>query len=223
MTRSDLTLIAMLVDHSGSMAQCREDMEGGLNTFIETQRCQPGSLDLAMAEFDDDFDIVRPMGRLGTAYRYELRPRGMTALHDAMARYITEIGAQLKDLPEGQRPARVIMVIVTDGKENASTEYRAEAGRAQIRDMVKRQRDEFAWEFVFLGADIDAPLVGEGLGMSRGSSMTYDKMNPRAVYDSFASVSANISDYRIGAASSTNFTEEDRDKAMGKTPSTPGT
>jgi uncharacterized protein YegL len=221
MTRSDLTLIAMLVDHSGSMAQCREDMEGGLNTFIEAQRLQPGRLDLAIAEFDDTFDIIRPLGRLGTAYRYELKPRGMTALHDAMARYITDIGAALQDLPENQRPAKVIMVIVTDGKENQSQEFRGEAGRVRIREMVARQREQYQWEFVFLGANIDAPAVGEGLGMARGSSVTYNATDSRAVMDSFAVASATIGDYRSGLVSATSFTDEDREKAMGAT-SSPG-
>jgi uncharacterized protein YegL len=224
-TRSDLTLLAVLVDHSMSMLRSQQESQDGLNAFIETQRNQPGELDLAMAQFDHEFEIVRPMGRLTTAYRYQLVPRGNTALLDALGRYITEIGGQLADVSEENRPAKVVMVIVTDGEENASREFCGPRGKARVKEMVERQRNDYQWEFVFLGANIDAIEVGMSLGMTRGSTMTFNQNDGQAVMDSFAVASANIGSYRSGLVPDTNnFTEEDRKKAMGdnKATSSPG-
>jgi uncharacterized protein YegL len=221
MTRSDLTLLAVLVDHSLSMTTCREEMESGLNEFIEKQRNMAGYLDLAMAEFDHEFDIIRPMGRLDWAYRYQLVPRGNTALQDAMGRYITEVGKQLAAKSGHERPGKVIFVIVTDGEENASQEFRGPEGKRRIKDMIETQRGEYSWEFVFLGANMDAVKVGTSYGMARGSTLTYNAADGQAVHDSFAVASANIGNFRSGLVSNTDFSQEDRDKAMGdKTTST---
>jgi uncharacterized protein YegL len=213
MTNDDLTLLAVLVDRSGSMSSCRTDMEGGLNTLVEEQRNLPGTLDLAIAQFDTVFDVVRPMGRLDVAYRYELVPRGATALLDAMGKYITDIGGQLASKSDDERPAKVVMVIVTDGLENSSKEW----GRDAVKELVTKQRDQWAWEFIFLGANMDAVAEGASLGVSTASSMTFDANDPVAVAGSYAAVSSNLSGYRSGLVNSTAFSEEDRDKAMGKT------
>ena len=215
MTNENLTLIAVLADHSGSMIDCRQDMEGGLNAFIEEQRNEPGLLDLALAEFDHRFNIVRPMGRLSFPYRYALIPSGNTALLDAMGRYITEIGGQLDSLAESNRPAKVIMLIVTDGLENASREWT----REQVKALVEQQRTDYGWEFVFLGANIDAVAEGVNLGMARGSSMIFDASDSAAVANSYVAAgvyTSSVRGPRVAGAAAPEFTDEDREKAMGK-------
>lgn len=204
--KDDLTLVAVLVDHSGSMSTCREDMQGGLNTFIEEQRKLPGLLDLAVAHFDHRFEIVRPMGRLESPFEYSLIPSGNTALRDAMGRFITDIGGQLRDKSEEERPAKVIMVIVTDGKDNASKEW----DKGALSRLVQQQQDQWKWEFVFLGANIDAISEARSLGIPTGSSLTFTTNNSLGVYGMASSY--------VGTLRSTGkrqeFTETDRQNAV---------
>lgn len=201
----DLTLVAVLVDRSGSMASRRSDMEGGLNAFIEDQRKQPGFLDLAIGQFSTTFETVKTMGRLDTAYRYELIPRGGTALLDAMGNYIIDIGQQLAAKNDSERPNKVIMVVVTDGEENSSKEWRKE----QVRELVEQQRSQWSWEFVFLGANMDAVANAGALGIPRSSSLTFTTSNAQ---DSYGMVSNYVNMVRtVGSAA---FTDQDRQDAV---------
>ena len=119
-TNADLTLIAVLVDRSGSMAQWREDMEGGLNAFVESQASEPGEAEITLAQFDTRYELVWPLGPIKDAPKYALMPRGGTALLDAMGRFITQVGEELTQRDEADRPGKVIVCIVTDGLENSS-------------------------------------------------------------------------------------------------------
>jgi hypothetical protein len=152
-TNADLTLLAVLVDRSESMASCRSDMEGGLNTFLESQAQQPGLLDVTLAQFDTEYEIVfAPTRFTGMGLRYILVPRGNTALLDAMGRFITETGEALAIKPEDERPGKVIVCTVTDGEENSSVDW----GKDDVKKLVEQQHDQWQWEFVFLGANMDA-------------------------------------------------------------------
>ncbi|MGO9350854.1 MAG: hypothetical protein ACLP3C_08525 [Mycobacterium sp.] len=91
MTDSDKAFIGILVDRSGSMQACKDDMEGGLNAFIEDQAEQPGSAELSLAQFDTEYEVVHDFMAIQTAPKYELMPRGRTALLDAMAHFIIHV------------------------------------------------------------------------------------------------------------------------------------
>lgn len=169
MTDPRRTLIAALLDRSGSMETIKSDTEGGFNAFVADQVGLPGEARVTLAQFDTDYDVVfsnRPIGDVGPL---ELQPRGMTALYDSVGRLITDVGAELSALPEVQRPGKVIILVMTDGHENSSHEWTHEAVNAAI----KRQKREYAWEFVFLGANMDAVAVGERMGFDADRSMTY--------------------------------------------------
>ena len=205
MTNSDLTLIAVLVDRSGSMSACRADMEGGINTFLDEQAAQPGQAEVALAQFDDHYELVWPIKPIAEKTDYRLVPRGCTALLDGMGKFITEIGEELAARAEADRPGKVIMVIVTDGYENSSREW----SRAQIKELVTQQQDQWGWEFVFLGANMDAVAEGGSFGLSANSSLTYDVANAGGV---LRSASAYVSSLR--ATGDASFSEDDRAAAV---------
>lgn len=206
MTNPDLTLLGVLADKSGSMNRCRDDSEGGLNNLVQEQAALPGDLDLAVADFDTRYRTVRELGRLTTEFRYTLNPGGGTALLDAMGSFITEIGRQLAKRPENERPSKVIILIVTDGQENSSKEWTYSA----VKELVERQKNDYQWEFIFLGANIDAIAEGQNIGVGAASSINYDVAN---AMDSYAVASANISNYRL-TGETVNFSDADRQKTM---------
>ena len=160
--RNDLTDVTVVLDRSGSMQSCRDDAEGGLNTFIEEQKKQPGETLFTLVQFDTEYEFVhkgKPIRDVGPC---ELVPRGMTALLDAVGRAIAETGERLAAMPEPDRPGLVVFVIVTDGQENSSKEYT----KPQIKEMIERQQNDYKWQFTFLGANQDAFAEAHGIGIA---------------------------------------------------------
>ena len=208
MTNTELSLIAVLVDRSGSMAQCRDDMEGGLNTFVESQAGEPGDAEITLAQFDTKYELVWPLCPINDAPKYTLVPRGCTARLDAMGRFITEVGEELAKRDEADRPGRVIVCIVTDGYENSSVDWT----RGRVKELVEQQARQWGWEFVFLGADMDAVQEGATVGIPHKSSLTFDKGNARDVY---SRASNYVSKLRAGADAA--FSDDDRKSAVKRT------
>lgn len=169
MTDPQRTLIAFLLDRSGSMQQIKSDTEGGFNAFVEEQRKEPGKAKVTLAQFDTEYEVVYAGKPIDQVPPLQLQPRGRTALYDGLGRLITDVGAELAALTEAERPGHVIVVVMTDGLENASVEWTHEAVRAAI----KRQEIEYSWHFVFLGANMDAVSVGRGMGFDANLTMTY--------------------------------------------------
>jgi len=217
----DLTLTAALLDRTGSMATCRRATEDGFNEFINGQKQEPGRTIVTLAQFDSHAGCT-----LATEFVYRnrpidevpplvLSPRGMTPLLDAVGEFVTGIGEDLAKLPDEERPGLVICLIMTDGHENASIEWTWE----RVRDLIEQQRRQWQWQFVFLGANIDAVKVGERLGVAQAASMTFNAADSDAVADSFRSVSNYASGLRGADAvffASAGFSEEDRQRSMGK-------
>lgn len=170
MTDSTKTLIAALLDRSGSMESIADDMRGGFDSFIGKQYGQAGTTLVTLAQFDDRYDVVYTDRPINQVPPLTLEPRGMTALLDAIGRFVTDVGSGLAALPEDQRPGDVTVVVMTDGHENASTEWTAEA----VRALIAQQENGYGWDFVFLGANMDAVDVGTHLGFAPGKSLTYD-------------------------------------------------
>lgn len=115
MTRVDLTHIYFLLDRSGSMQSIKTDTEGGFAEFLDEQRQAPGMCNVTLAQFDDTYDVLYTGVPLADVPPLVLKPRGSTALLDAMGRLITDAGAELDALPENTRPATVIVAVMTDG------------------------------------------------------------------------------------------------------------
>ncbi len=207
MTKPDLTLIAVLVDRSGSMAATKTDAEGGLRAFLAEQRAAPGETLVTLAQFDTEFETVHAERPIADVPDYTLAPRGMTALHDAVGKLVTEVGERLAAKPEDARPSRVYVVIVTDGEENSSREWSAE----QVREAVETQRRDYGWEFVFIGANQDAVLTGQSLGVPVAAAATYDTSRTA---DTYAVASAAVTRSRV-TGQGVGFTDDEREQVSG--------
>ncbi|MFM8894426.1 MAG: hypothetical protein ACKOE2_03370 [Actinomycetales bacterium] len=186
MTNPNTAHLTLVVDRSGSMNTVREDAQGGINDLLTQQFTLPCDLTVTLVEFDDHVDTVTRMA--STAPDYRLRPRGRTRLLDAVGLEIIRTGEDLAAIPEHSRPDRVLFVVVTDGMENASTEYSTD----QVRTMVEHQRTAYRWQFQFIGAD-EAAWQGARLGMA---SMRYAK-SARGTSAAYAVASVAIRDYLI--------------------------
>ena len=170
MTDNNITLIAALLDRSGSMQDIAADMRGGFDAYITTEHAQPGITLVTLAQFDDEYEIVYQNRDTGSVPPLVLEPRGCTALLDSIGRFVTEVGSRLAELPEDERPGDITVLVMTDGYENASTEWTVEA----VRALISQQEAGYSWDFVFLGANMDAVDVGANLGFAPGKSLTWD-------------------------------------------------
>ena len=166
------TDITVVLDRSGSMASVRDDTIGGFNSFLQEQKAVPGSARVSLVQFDDQYESVYECRDVQDAPDLSPRtfvPRGSTALLDAIGRTLNATGARLAALPEAARPEKVLLVVMTDGLENASREFSAR----QVFDMITHQRDKYQWEVVFIGANQDAVLTGASYGLPASNALDY--------------------------------------------------
>jgi hypothetical protein len=209
--RTDLTDITMVIDRSGSMESIRSDAEGGINTFIDSQKSEPGEALLTLVQFDTEYEFVHSGVPVQQIPAFTLVPRGSTALLDAVGRAINETGARLAAMAESQRPVLVVFVIVTDGAENSSREFT----RDQIRTMVEHQQSAYKWQFTFLAANQDAFAAGGSMGIAQDGIAAYSVGKVRGTYDA---VSKKMSRMRKaageGAAVDNKFTDEERGEML---------
>lgn len=208
MTDSNKTLIAALLDRSGSMADIADDMRGGFDSYIAAERGQPGTTVVTLAQFDDQYDVVYQNTPIASVPPLDVQPRGMTALLDAIGRFVTEVGAGLAALPEDQRPGEVTVLVLTDGHENASRNWSKDA----VRELISQQETVYGWDFVFLGANMDAVDVGSDLGFAAGKSLTYDadEGGVQGVWAAVASYSARKRSRGPAPAASIVFEDAER-------------
>lgn len=209
--QKDLTEIVVVLDRSGSMASCKTDAEGGLNTFIDQQKTAPGRANFTLIQFDDKYEVVCSGVDIRTVNHFTLVPRGWTALRDAVGKAITETGERLSKLPESERPGLVVVVIVTDGAENASTEYTQQ----QIHDMIKHQQEVYSWQFTFLAANIDAFAAGGDLGVKTSGTLQFSAAKSKQTY---AALNKNVTRMRsasVGGFEVANtYTDDEREETV---------
>ncbi|QDT39848.1 vWA domain-containing protein [Stratiformator vulcanicus] len=207
--KQDLTDITLVVDRSGSMQQVHSDAEGGVNSFISEQALEEGDAVLTLVQFDTEYEFVHRGVPIGDVPKYELVPRGMTALLDAVGRAINETGERLSRMSEQDRPGLVIFVIMTDGHENSSREF----DKGQLRNMIERQQKDYNWQFTFLGANQDAFAEAGGMGMHASGAANFAQDKVAAAY---AMTSAKVSrmrrQRRSGETVSNDFTAQERDE-----------
>ena len=208
--KNDYTHIVVILDRTGSMETIRDDTIGGFNAFLNTQKAEPGMASLTLVQFDsqDPYEIVhkfKPLAEVPELTRETFVPRAATPLLDAIGRGINDLEKSLADMPEDEKPARVVMVLITDGQENASREFRKD----QIEKMIKEKQEKSDWQFVFLSADLAA--IGDALasGVSAASAIAFDR-DRRGVTAAWESLSTSIAGYRSGRKEDVSFTEEDR-------------
>jgi hypothetical protein len=162
--------ITLLIDRSGSMEKIRGGAEEAINGFVHEQRLVPGKCLVTLVQFDNDYEVVHAAVPVAELPFYALVPRGATAYFDALGRAIVSAAERLGALAERDRPSRIVFVVVTDGEENASVEY---TDLAKLRAMVARHQDRFGWDFVFLGANLDAARAARHLAIPAANAMNY--------------------------------------------------
>jgi hypothetical protein len=170
MTDPSLTLVAALLDRSGSMVSIADDTRGGFDTFIDAERGHDGKTVVTLAQFDDRYEMVYDAVPIDQVTPLDLQPRGMTALYDAVGKFVIEVGESLASLPEGERPGSVTVLVMTDGQENSSREWTNQA----VQQLIEQQETRYGWDFVFLGANMDAVETGTQMGFKADKSLTYD-------------------------------------------------
>ena len=186
------TDINILVDRSGSMQPIAKDMIGGLTTFIQTQRELKQEANISYYLFDDQYEVVfenKPLAEVKDS-DVTLVPRGWTALVDSLGKTINAVGERLSKLSEEEKPNRVLIVTITDGADNRSREFT----NSQLKEMVHHQRDVYAWDFVFLGANIDSFSTGGSIGIYKGSTCNYTA-DSAGVTTAFESLNRNSRAY----------------------------
>lgn len=167
--KENYTHIVLLVDRSGSMRSIKNDMEGGIETFMEKQKKEIGTCTVTAAHFDTDYEILFNRVPIDQVEKVTIVPRGGTALIDSMSQLINEVGIDLSSLEEDERPDRVLFITITDGEENSSREFTNE----QLKDLIKEQEDKYKWNFTYIGANQDAFANASKFGGKFSNSLNY--------------------------------------------------
>ena len=183
--KKNLTELVFILDRSGSMAGLEADTIGGFNAMIEKQRGEPGEAVISTVLFDNETEVIHdriPLDRVPRLTEKEYYVRGCTALLDAVGGAIHHIGNVHKYAREEDRPEKTLFVITTDGLENASRRYTYD----KVKAMIERQRETYGWEFLFLGANIDAAREAARFGIRADCAADYhaDSIGTEAVYES---------------------------------------
>jgi len=194
--KKDLTELVFILDRSGSMSGLESDTIGGYNAMLKKQQQEAGEAVVTTVLFDDQYELlhdhinikgIRPI----SAREYYVR--GCTALLDAIGKTIQKIANVQQHTSEEERAEKVLFVITTDGMENASKEY----SYKKIRSLVEKQQKKYGWEFIFLGANIDAIAAAADLGISADRSANYHadsagtQLNYEAVSDAVSDLRQN--------------------------------
>ena len=187
---TELTELVFILDRSGSMGGLESDTIGGFNSMIARQKKEKSRINVTTILFDDEVDMIHdrfPIDMVEPLTEKEYFVRGCTALFDAVGIGIEKLDRVQRHLPEKYRAGKVIFVITTDGLENSSTHYT----QSQIRKMIEAKK-ECGWEFLYLGANIDARREAEKIGIARNRSVTY-KNDPEGIATNFRAVGRALS------------------------------
>ena len=201
---SDITVV---LDRSGSMGSLTEEVIGSFNNFLDEQKKVEGEATFTLIQFDDQYEVnfdAIDLQKTSHLDENTYVPRGMTALFDAVGKAIISTGKRLSAMDESVRPEKVIFLIQTDGEENASKEFSLK----KVKSMIREQQEVYSWEFVFLGANIDAVSVAADIGIRQDRAMKYAN-NAQGTKEAFCSLSSNMASFRRGEKVDMSY--EDRD------------
>ncbi|MBR1822080.1 MAG: VWA domain-containing protein [Clostridia bacterium] len=206
----NLTELVFILDRSGSMAGLEADTIGGFNSMIEKQKREAGEALVSTVLFDSTCAVIHDRVKLDTVApltEREYYVRGCTALLDAIGGAIHHIGNVHKYAREEDVPAHTLFVITTDGMENASRRYSSD----RVKQMIERQKAKYGWEFLFLGANIDAVETAGGLGIDADRAVNYraDRLGTRLNYDVLAEAITQVRCSRPLSASWKDRIDED--------------
>ena len=190
-----MTELVFILDRSGSMAGLEADTVGGFNAMIEKQRKEAGECFISTVLFDNVSEVLHDRIKLSEVPKMTSRDytvRGCTALMDALGGAIHHIGnvhkyARAEDVPE-----HTIFVITTDGMENASRTYSSD----RVKQMIRRQKEKYGWEFLFIGANIDAVETAARYGIDRDRAVNYnaDEKGTKIMYETVSKAVCRVRD-----------------------------
>jgi len=167
-----MTELVFILDRSGSMSGLERDTIGGFNSMIEKQKKEAGEAVVSTVLFDNESVVIHdrlPLGKVPRMTEEEYFTRGCTALLDALGGAIHHIGNVHKYARKEDVPEKTMFIITTDGYENASRRYSYE----KVRHMIERQKEKYGWEFLFLGANIDAAAEAKRFGITADRAVNY--------------------------------------------------
>ena len=186
----DYTHISLIIDRSGSMSDSWSDVCGGYEALVRENKAASGKCTMTVAAFDDRYELVEDFTDISKVKStLNTSPRGMTALFDAIGKTVVSVGEKLATMKEKDRPSKVIVMIQTDGLENVSKEFT----KHSIKKLVKEQEDKYDWQFLFIGASLEAAQQASDCGLKLGNISTYSIDSSR---DAFATLGTKMSAMR---------------------------
>ena len=208
--KKNLTELVFILDRSGSMAGLEKDTIGGFNAMIQKQKAEAGEAYISTVLFDTRCEVIHDRVALDAVpmlTEKEYYVRGCTALLDAVGGAIHHIGNIHKYAREEDRPEKTLFVITTDGMENASRRYSYE----KVKEMITRQHETYGWEFLFLGANIDAAREAARFGIHADRAANYhaDSKGTEVIYEAVCETVRNFRASRPMAANWKDRIDED--------------
>ena len=208
--KKNLTELVFILDRSGSMVGLEGDTIGGFNAMIEKQKREPGEALVSTVLFDNETQVIHdrlPLDRVSMMTEKEYFVRGCTALLDAVGGAIHHVGNIHKYAREEDRPEKTLVVITTDGMENASRRYDYD----KVKRMIRRQKEKYGWEFLFLGANIDAAREAARFGIDADRAANYhaDPVGTGVIYEAVNETVCSFRASRPMAASWKQKIDED--------------
>lgn len=200
--KENLTHITFIIDKSGSMGSRRQQIVGGVNEFVDAQRKEKGEATVSIIQFSSLSWYGSDEGYVETVLNQDIKnikamiledyvPSGGTALFDAVGKTISNLGRDLAGLDESLRPSKVMIVIMTDGEENSSREYNSKS----VGEMIARQKNEYNWEFMFIGSDQNSVLMAKSLlNIDGGLAVAVDNNWKK----NMEGITRSVSSYRLG-------------------------
>ena len=200
------TEIVFILDRSGSMAGLEADTIGGFNSLIQKQKKEEGKALVSTVLFDDKTEVLhdrKELDKIELLTDKDYYVRGCTALLDAVGGAIHHIGNVHKYARAEDRPEKTLFIITTDGMENASRRY----GYEKVKQMIERQKKRYGWEFLFLGANIDAVSVAGQFGIAPEKAVRFH-CDEQGTALNYRVLSETIAKVRCGAPMAANWKAE---------------
>ena len=192
--KTNLTELVFILDRSGSMDGLESDTIGGFNSMLAKQQAEPGECRITTVLFDNEYEVLHDrldIKAVSEMTESEYYVRGQTALLDAVGKTINKIGGVQKNTAEEYRAGKVLFIITTDGMENASREF----GYDRIKSMIEHQKSKYSWEFIFLGANIDAVEVADRFGIAKNRAQNFHN-DKEGIDLNYQTLCCAISSYR---------------------------